>query len=184
VRLEGHLQWRIYKVRKYKLCISATIKLIPIRHMFWGTFFETLHGMKELQLGVLKGYDKDIFRPYAPDVKSFMEAKEVPNHVTVCVDKISHPGTSSNQREVDLMKSLLPESEWKNIKITIISPSWYHFRYMNGKSFPKEVYSNDEEYLRMSQRHTKRNSRFYTRWASGTFKSTTLTLHTSAQKTC
>lgn len=37
--------------------------------------------MKELQLGVLKGYNKDIFRAYAPDVKSFMEAKEVPNHV-------------------------------------------------------------------------------------------------------
>lgn len=96
--------------------------------MFWGTFFETLHGMKELQLGVLKGYTKDMFRAYAPDVKTFMEAKEVPNHVTICVDKIRHPGKSSNQREVDLMKSLLPESEWKNIKITLISPSWYHFR--------------------------------------------------------
>jgi len=117
------------------------------RHMFWGTFFETLHGMKELQLGVLKGYNKDMFRAYAPDVKSFMEAKEVPNHVTVCVDKIKHPGTSSNQREVDLMKSLLPESEWKNIKITLISPSWYHFRYMSGRAYPKEVYANDEEYF-------------------------------------
>jgi len=115
--------------------------------MFWGTFFETLHGMKELQLGVLKGYNKDMFRAYAPDVKSFMEAKEVPNHVTVCVEKIRHPGTSSNQREVDLMKSLLPESEWKNIKITLISPSWYHFRYMNGRAYPKEVYANDEEYF-------------------------------------
>ena len=115
--------------------------------MFWGTFFETLNGMKELQLGVLKGYDSGIFRPYAPDVKSFMEAKEVPNHVTVCVDKISHSGKSSNQYEVDLMKSLLPESEWKNIKITLISPSWYHFRYLNGRSFPKEVYANDEEYF-------------------------------------
>jgi len=115
--------------------------------MFWGTFFETLHGMKELQLGVLKGYNKDMFRAYAPDVKSFMEAKEVPNHVTVCVDKIKHPGTSSNQREVDLMKSLLPESEWKNIKITLISPSWYHFRYMSGRAYPKEIYANDEEYF-------------------------------------
>lgn len=103
--------------------------------------------MKELQLGVLKGYNKDIFRAYAPDVKSFMEAKEVPNHVTVCVGKITHPGKSSNQREVDLMKSLLPESEWKNIKITLISPSWYHFRYMNGRSFPEDVYANDEEYF-------------------------------------
>ncbi|KAF1999594.1 5-methyltetrahydropteroyltriglutamate-homocysteine methyltransferase [Amniculicola lignicola CBS 123094] len=117
------------------------------RHMFWGTFFETLNGMKELQLGVLKGYDASIFRPYAPDVKSFMEAKEVPNAVTVCTGKISHPGVSSYQREVDIMKKLVPEKDWGNIKITMISPSWYHFRYKAGRSFPKEVYANDEEYF-------------------------------------
>jgi methionine synthase II (cobalamin-independent) len=115
--------------------------------MFWGTFFEELNGMKELQLGVLKGYDASMFRDYAPDVKSFMEAKEIPNAVTVCVGKISHPGTSSYQREVDIMKKLVPEPEWKNIKITMISPSWYHFRYRNGRSYPKDVYANDDEYF-------------------------------------
>lgn len=103
--------------------------------------------MKELQLGVLKGYDASMFRDYAPDVKSFMEAKEVPNSVTVCVDKISHPGHSSYKREVEVMKKNVPESEWKNIKITMISPSWYHFRYRNGKAYPKDVYSNDDEYF-------------------------------------
>lgn len=115
--------------------------------MFWGTFFEELNGMKELQLGVLKGYDADMFRPYAPDVKSFFESKEIPNQVTVCTGKISHPGHSSNQREVDIMKKLVPESEWKNIKITVISPSWYHFRYKTGRAYPKDVYSNDDEYF-------------------------------------
>lgn len=115
--------------------------------MFWGTFFEELNGMKELQLGVLKGYDESMFRPYAPDVKSFFESKEIPNAVTVCVGKISHPGHSSNKREVEIMKKQLPESEWKNIKITLISPSWYHFRYKAGRAFPKEVYATDEEYF-------------------------------------
>lgn len=116
--------------------------------MFWGTFFEELNGMKELQLGVLKGYDASMFRDYAPDVKSFMEAKEVPNSVTVCVGKISHPGHSSYQREVEVMKAQVPESEWGNIKITMISPSWYHFRYRNGRAYPKEVYANDDEYFK------------------------------------
>jgi methionine synthase II (cobalamin-independent) len=115
--------------------------------MFWGTFFEDLNGMKELQLGVLKGYDASIFRDYAPDVKSFLESKEIPNAVTVCVDKISHSGHSSFQREVDIMKKLLPENEWKNIKITLISPSWYHFRYRASRAYPKDVYANDEEYF-------------------------------------
>ncbi|KAF2115685.1 methionine synthase-like protein [Lophiotrema nucula] len=117
------------------------------RHMFWGTFFEDLNGMEELQMGVLKGYDASIFREYAPDVKSFLESKEIPNSVTVCTSKISHPGHSSYQREVDIMKKLLPENEWKNIKITMISPSWYHFRYKAGRAYPKDVYANDEEYF-------------------------------------
>ena len=103
--------------------------------------------MKELQLGILKGYSADMFRDYAPDVKSFMESKEIPNSVTVCTDKIKHPGHSSNQREVEIMKKQLPESEWKKIKITLISPSWYHFRYRAGRAYPKEVYANDEEYF-------------------------------------
>ncbi len=115
--------------------------------MFWGTFFETLHGMKELQVGGLEGVDKDIFRPYAPDVKAFMESKEVLNSITVCADKIKHSGTSSNQREVDLLKSILPKDKWKDIKITLPSPCWYHLRYKSGRSFPKDIYANDEEYF-------------------------------------
>lgn len=115
--------------------------------MFWGTFFEELNGMKELQLGVLKGYDAGMFRDYAPDVKSFLEAKEIPNAVTVCVGKISHPGHSSNARELEVMKANMPEEEWKNIKITLISPSWYHFRYRAGRAYPQDVYANDEEYF-------------------------------------
>ena len=115
--------------------------------MFWGTFFEELHGMEDRQLGVLKGYDASMFRDYAPDVKSFLEAKEIPNAVTVCVSKIQHPGHTSNARELEVMKANVPEDEWKNIKITVISPSWYHFRYRAGRAYPKEVYANDEEYF-------------------------------------
>lgn len=35
------------------------------RHMFWGTFFETLNGMEEINLRE-SGYDQSIFRSYAP----------------------------------------------------------------------------------------------------------------------
>lgn len=35
------------------------------RHMFWGTFFETLNGMEEVHLRS-GGYDTSIFRLYAP----------------------------------------------------------------------------------------------------------------------
>lgn len=35
------------------------------RHQFWGTFFETLNGMEEVNLRE-GGYDTSIFRMYAP----------------------------------------------------------------------------------------------------------------------
>lgn len=35
------------------------------RHQFWGTFFETLDGMEEVNLRE-GGYDQSIFRMYAP----------------------------------------------------------------------------------------------------------------------
>lgn len=53
-----------------------------------------------------------------------MHEKKVPNQVTVAVKKISHTGTSSYLPEFEYMKTLVPQEEWKNIKITLASPSW------------------------------------------------------------
>ncbi|GHJ87167.1 hypothetical protein NliqN6_3569 [Naganishia liquefaciens] len=116
------------------------------RHQFWGTFFETLNGMEEVNLRE-GGYDQSIFRMYAPDVKSFMHEKKVPNQVTVAVKKISHTGTSSYLPEFEYMKTLIPQEEWKNIKITLASPSWYHFRYGPNKAYAPGVYNTDDEYF-------------------------------------
>lgn len=117
------------------------------RHMFWGTFFETLEGMEEIPLGTKEGFDASIFREYAPDVKIFIADKKIPNSAVVCVAPIRHTGVSSYAKEVEYMQSLVPQSEWGNIKITLISPSWYHYRYAAGRAYPKEVYKNDEEYF-------------------------------------
>jgi len=116
------------------------------RHQFWGTFFETLNGMEEINLRE-EGYDQSIFRAYAPDVKSFMHAKTIPNQVTVATKKISHTGKSSFLPEFEFMKTLLPESEWKSIKLTITSPSWYHFRYGPKKAYLNNAYTNDDDYF-------------------------------------
>jgi hypothetical protein len=88
-----------------------------------GTFMETLNGMEEINLRD-GGYDQSIFRAYAPDVKSFMHAKTIPNSVTVAVGKISHTGRSTFLPELEFMKSILPEDQWSSIKLTITSPSW------------------------------------------------------------
>ncbi|KAK0817679.1 hypothetical protein LTR91_019839 [Friedmanniomyces endolithicus] len=117
------------------------------RHQFWGTFFETLEGMEEVNMRE-GGYDQSIFRAYAPDVKSFMHAKTIPNSVTVATGKIKHTGKSSFLPEFEYLKTLLPESEWKNIKLTLTSPSWYHFRYGPKKAYVNGVYESDEEYFK------------------------------------
>lgn len=116
------------------------------RHMFWGRFFETLNGMDEINLRE-KGYDESIFRAYAPDVKSFMHDKTIPNSVTVATSKISHTGTSSFLPEFEYLKSILPQEKWGGIKLTLTSPSWYHFRYGPKKAYIENVYANDDEYF-------------------------------------
>ncbi|KAL9081078.1 MAG: hypothetical protein Q9157_000282 [Trypethelium eluteriae] len=76
------------------------------RHQFWGTFFETLNGMEEVNL---------------------REGGYLP--------------------EFEFMKTLVPKDQWKNIKITLASPSWYHFRYGPNRAYVKGVYANDDEYF-------------------------------------
>ena len=116
------------------------------RHFFWGTFFETLNGMEEINLRK-SGYDQSIFRAYAPDVKSFMHEKTIPNSVTVSTGKVSHTGKSSFLPEFEFMKKVVTEDQWTNIKLTMTSPSWYHFRYGPKKAYVNGVYTNDDDYF-------------------------------------
>ncbi|KAK4632251.1 hypothetical protein CLAFUW4_03652 [Fulvia fulva] len=119
------------------------------RHQFWGTFMETLNGMEEINLRE-GGYDQSIFRAYAPgtiDVKSFMHAKTIPNQVTVATSKLSHTGTSTFLPELQYLQSILPRDQHNRIKLTLTSPSWYHFRYGPNKAYLPGVYASDDEYF-------------------------------------
>ena len=53
-----------------------------------------------------------------------MHAKQVPNQVTVAVSKVNHTGKSSYLPEFEYMKTLVPKDQWKDIKLTLASPSW------------------------------------------------------------
>lgn len=76
-----------------------------------------------------------------------MHAKTIPNAVTVATSRISHTGNSSYLPELQYMQSLLPEDQHKNIKLTLASPSWYHFRYGPKKAYLPGVYNSDAEYF-------------------------------------
>ncbi|KAJ5174500.1 uncharacterized protein N7482_000377 [Penicillium canariense] len=111
------------------------------RHMFWGTFFPGLDGFEEVT-----EFETDIFRPYAPDIAAFLEAGHKPGETVLCTGKIKHVG-STYVDQFKYLASLVPKDEVKNLKITLAAPNWYHLRYREGKAYPKDVYSNDEEYF-------------------------------------
>ncbi|KAF4263124.1 hypothetical protein CNMCM8812_004304 [Aspergillus fumigatus] len=111
------------------------------RHMFWGSFFPGLEGFEEVT-----DFDADIFRPYAPDVAAFLEAGHKPGETVICTGKIKHVGSTYVDQFKHLASLVAPEKV-KNLKLTLAAPNWYHLRYKNGKAFPKNVYSTEDEYL-------------------------------------
>ncbi|TKX20574.1 putative cobalamin-independent synthase [Elsinoe australis] len=112
------------------------------RHMFWGTFFPSLDGMTEIYNPSI-----DLFREYAPDMAAFMEKGHQPAESVICTGKIKHTGKSSYIDQFEYMKSQVPKEQHGNIKLTLAAPNWYHFRYKEGKAYPSDVYSSDDEYF-------------------------------------
>ena len=110
--------------------------------MFWGIFFPSLDGMREIYNPPL-----EIFRLYVPDIAAFTEANEKPGETVICEGKIKHTGESTYIAQYEYLKTLVPKEQWGDIKLTLAAPEWYHLRYTEGKAFPADVYSNDEEYF-------------------------------------
>ena len=110
--------------------------------MFWGTFFPSLDGFREI-----KNPDPRIFRDYAPDIAAFLEEDHVPGETVICEGKIRHTGKSSYIEQFEFVKSVVPKEQWGDIKLTLAAPNWYHFRYKTGLAYPENVYKNDGEYF-------------------------------------
>ncbi|KAL2434174.1 hypothetical protein ABEF95_014914 [Exophiala dermatitidis] len=111
------------------------------RHMFWGSFWPGLEGMEEVAEP-----SPDLFRMYIPDIAAFTEEGYKPGETVLCTGKIRHVG-STYTAQFDFLKSLVPQSKWKDLKLTLAAPNWYHLRYKEGKAYPKDVYKNDDEYF-------------------------------------
>ena len=92
-----------------------------------------------------------MFRLYHPDVVSLIEKdrKVMPGDSVIAGSKLTwNPEKSlSNLHELKLVQQALPESEWGNIKLTMITPAWFHMRYKQGKAYTPEAYANEAEYF-------------------------------------
>lgn len=92
-----------------------------------------------------------MFRLYHPDVVSLIEKdrKVMPGDSVIAGSKLSWSPQSSlsNLHELQLIQQATPKNEWGNIKLTLITPAWFHMRYKQGKAYTPEAYSNDTEYF-------------------------------------
>jgi methionine synthase II (cobalamin-independent) len=117
------------------------------RTRFWGLMWDEFEGTLRLEEA-----EAALFRLYHPDVCSLIERgrQVMPGDSVIAGSKLSHsPAKSlSNLHELRLVQQSVPESEWGNIKLTMITPAWFHMRYKQGRAYTKEAYANDAEYFK------------------------------------
>ncbi|KAG8666847.1 hypothetical protein FPOAC2_11980 [Fusarium poae] len=116
------------------------------RTRFWGLMWDEFEGTTQLQ-----DADASLFRLYHPDVVSLIEKDRqvMPGDSVIAGGKLSHnPEKSvSNLHELKLVQQFVPKEQWGSIKLTMITPAWFHMRYKQGKAYSTEAYKNDEEYF-------------------------------------
>ncbi|CAL5875297.1 uncharacterized protein PFLUO_LOCUS9602 [Penicillium psychrofluorescens] len=117
------------------------------RTRFWGLMWDEFQGTIRLQ-----DAEASMFRLYHPDVVSLIEKdrKVMPGDSVIAGSKLSHSTSKSlsNLHELQLVQQSLPESEWGNIKLTMITPAWFHMRYKQGRAYTPDAYANDTEYFK------------------------------------
>ena len=116
------------------------------RTRFWGLMWDEFDGTTQLQ-----DAEASLFRLYHPDVVSLIEKDRqvMPGDSVIANGKLSHnPEKSvSNLHELQLIQKFVPKEQWGSIKLTMITPAWFHMRYKQGKAYTPEAYKNDEEYF-------------------------------------
>ncbi|CAM1503613.1 Fc.00g012040.m01.CDS01 [Cosmosporella sp. VM-42] len=117
------------------------------RTRFWGLMWDEFEGTTRLQ-----DADASMFRLYHPDVVSLIEKDRqvMPGDSVIAGGKLAHsPEKSvSNLHELRLVQQFVPKEEWGSIKLTMITPAWFHMRYKQGKAYTPEAYANDSEYFK------------------------------------
>ncbi|KAM0237442.1 hypothetical protein ACHAP5_008991 [Fusarium lateritium] len=116
------------------------------RTRFWGLMWDEFDGTTQLS-----NAEAALFRLYHPDVVSLIEKDRqvMPGDSVIAGNKLSHnPEKSvSNLHELKLVQKYVPKENWDSIKLTMITPAWFHMRYKQGKAYTPETYKNDEDYF-------------------------------------
>lgn len=117
------------------------------RTRFWGKMWDEFDGAVALQEA-----EASMFRLYHPDVVSLIEKerKVMPGDSVIAGSKLGHTAANSksNLHELQLVQAALPKERWADIKLTMITPAWFHMRYKQNKAWKEGVYASDAEYFK------------------------------------
>lgn len=120
---------------------ASQIKLTSRFTVFWGDFYPNLDGFTSIKEPAI-----DLFRTYMPNVASFTNCGQRPPESVFCTGRIKHVG-SAFVDQWTFLKTVVPSDMLRGCKITMPAPELYHFRYKEGKAYPKDVYKNDEKFF-------------------------------------
>ena len=127
------------------------------RFFFYDGFVEKLDGFE-----IIPGISQDNLRMACPDYALLAKFDQM--HLingVVCKGKI-HNSKSPVLDQWLHLRSLLSEAKWKNCKMTMLSPIWWHLHTRTGKAYPSNVYKNDEEYFQdLAQAYRKEFQSLY-----------------------
>ena len=111
------------------------------RPIFYGGFFEALDGL-EVKFTPWKN-----FRPDFPTNRPLLSIPSMTGRdVGVATSKVRY--TRSPYLDDWLyIRSLLPEEKWKDVKITLPAPCWWHIQLKDGFAWTAGLYGGDKEFL-------------------------------------
>lgn len=110
------------------------------RHIFYGGLFEALEGL-EMKFAPWSQFRTDF--PTNRPLLNIIPGREV----GVATGKVNHV-RSAYLDDWLYVRSLLPEERWKDVKMTLPSPCWWHIQLKEGNQFSVGVYQNDTEHLK------------------------------------
>lgn len=118
------------------------------RTRFWGLMWDEFEGTLALQEA-----ESSLFRLYHPDVVSLIEADRqvMPGDSVVAGARLAWAegrSGASNLHELRLVQAATPRERWGDIKLTVITPAWFHMRYKQNKAWKEGVYASDAEYFK------------------------------------
>lgn len=111
------------------------------RPVFYGGFFEALDGME------MRHTRWDQFRPDFPTNKPLLSIPSMTGRrIGIATSKVRY-SKSPYLEDWLYIRSLLPEEKWKDVKITLPAPCWWHIQLKEGEAWKEGVYNGDEQFL-------------------------------------